>query len=144
MGLVSWIWYCYSSVFGCLDPISTTNFFVTCLKGGKSSRLDDVTFRCLSCQYHRRDVTYLPSLIEVVTNIASVWPLILVYLIETGRRTGGDSLLLEYKLHFYSICIFFICSACCFVLEEVKRCRLLYRPDAEKQISAVSPDPRNL
>ena len=34
----------------------------------------------------------MPSLVEVVSNIVGVWPLIVVYLKETGRKTDGDSL----------------------------------------------------
>ena len=34
----------------------------------------------------------MPSLVEVVSNITAVWPLIVVYLRETGRKTDGDSL----------------------------------------------------
>ena len=34
----------------------------------------------------------MPSLLEVVSNIVGVWPLIVVYLRETGRKTDGDSL----------------------------------------------------
>ena len=34
----------------------------------------------------------IPSLVEVVSNIVGVWPLIMVYLKETGRKTDGYSL----------------------------------------------------
>ena len=34
----------------------------------------------------------MPSLVEVVSNIVGVWPLIVVYIEETGRKTDGDSL----------------------------------------------------
>ena len=33
----------------------------------------------------------MPSLVEVVSNIKGVWPLIVVYLKETVRKTDGDS-----------------------------------------------------
>ena len=39
-------------------------------------------------------------LVEVVSNIVGVWPLIVVYLKETGRKTDGDSLVVKYILHF--------------------------------------------
>ena len=35
----------------------------------------------------------MPSLLEVVSSIVGVWPLIVVYLKETGRKTDGDSFL---------------------------------------------------
>ena len=34
---------------------------------------------------------WMPSLVEVVSNIVGVWPLIVVYLKETVRKTDGDS-----------------------------------------------------
>ena len=34
----------------------------------------------------------MPSLVEVVSNIVGVWPLIVAYLKETGGKTDGDSL----------------------------------------------------
>ena len=35
----------------------------------------------------------MPSLVEVVSNIVGVWPLNVVYLKETSRKTDGGSLL---------------------------------------------------
>ena len=37
-------------------------------------------------------VLSIPSLVEVVSNIKEVWPFIVVYLKETGRKTDGHSL----------------------------------------------------
>ena len=34
----------------------------------------------------------IPSFVKVVNNIVGVWPLIVVYLKETGRKTDSDSL----------------------------------------------------
>ena len=34
----------------------------------------------------------MPSLVELVSNIVRVWPLTVVYLKETVRKTDGDSL----------------------------------------------------
>ena len=42
----------------------------------------------------------MPSLFEVVSNNVGVWPLIVVYLKETGRKTDGDSSVVYYILHF--------------------------------------------
>ena len=79
-----------SSVFGSLDPLSMMEFIVTRLKGvehrdwmmSRASLRRAMTTRDLS----------MPSLVEVVSNIVGVWPLIVVYLMETGRNTDGDSL----------------------------------------------------
>ena len=79
-----------SSVFGSLDPFPMTEFFVT--------RLKDAEHRdwMMSRSSLRRAIITaelsMPSLVEVVSNNVGVWPLILVYLKETGRRTDGDSL----------------------------------------------------
>ena len=62
-----------------------------------------------------------PSLLEVVSNNVGVWPLIVVYLKETGRRTDCNCLVVENNLHFFPVAFFFICSSCCFVLEEGNR-----------------------
>ena len=78
-----------SSVFGSLDPFSMREFIVTRLKGAehrdwmmsRSSRRRAIITGELS----------MPSLVEVVSNIVEVWPLIVVYLKETGRKTDGDS-----------------------------------------------------
>ena len=79
-----------SSVFGSLDPFSMTEFTVTRLKGAKHR--DWLMFRT---SFRRAIITgelSMPSLVEVVSNIVGVWPLIVVYLKETGRKTDGDSL----------------------------------------------------
>ena len=55
----------------------------------------------------------IPSLVEVVSNIVGVWPLIVVYLKETGGKTDGDSLVVNYIRHiFYCICNFTPSSGC--------------------------------
>ena len=79
-----------SSVFGSLYPFSMTEFFVTRLKGAEHRDW------MMSRSSLRRAIIIgelsMPSPVEVVRNIVGVWPLIVVYLKETGRRTGGDSL----------------------------------------------------
>ena len=37
----------------------------------------------------------MPGLVDVVANIVGVWPLIVSYLKETGRKDEGDSLVVE-------------------------------------------------
>ena len=79
-----------SSVFGSLDPFSMTEFIVTRLKGAEHRDW------MMSRSTHRRAIITgelsMPSLVEVVSNIVGVRPLIVVYLKETGRKTNCDSL----------------------------------------------------
>ena len=77
------------SVFGFLDPFSMTEFIVTRLKGAEHRGW------ILSRSSLRRAIITgelsMPSLVEVVSNIVGVWPLIVGYLKETGGKTDGDS-----------------------------------------------------
>ena len=40
----------------------------------------------------------LPGLVDVVSNIIGVWPLIVSYLEETGKKDSGDSLVVSFSL----------------------------------------------
>ena len=68
-----------------------TEFIVTRLKGAEHR-----DWMMSGTSLRRRAIITgelsMPSLIEVVSNIVGVWPLIVVYLKETGRKTDGDSL----------------------------------------------------
>ena len=76
------------SIFGSLNPFSMTEFIVARLKGAehrgwmmsRSSLLHAIMTGELS----------MPSLVEVVSNIVGLWPLIVVHLKETGRKTDGE------------------------------------------------------
>ena len=46
----------------------------------------------------------MPGLVDVVANIVGVWPLIVSYLKETGRKDEGDSLVVRSFL--VGICLF--------------------------------------
>ena len=79
------------SVFGSLDPFSRTEFIVTQLKGAEHR-----DWMISRTSLRRAIITgepSMPCLVEVVSNIVGVWPLIVVYLKETGRKTDGDSLM---------------------------------------------------
>ena len=93
------------SVFGSLDPFSITEFIVTRLKGAEHR--DWMRSRSGLRRTIIAGELSLPLLLEVVSKILGVWPLIVVNLKETGRRTDGDSLVVRYILHFYSTCNFF-------------------------------------
>ena len=74
-----------SSVFGSLDPFSLTEFVVNHLKGAETR--DWMASRpALRKAIIRNDLS-MPALVDVVANIVGVWPLIVSYLKETGRKT---------------------------------------------------------
>ena len=84
-----------SIVFGTLDPFSMTEFILTRLKGAEHSD-------CMqSRQSLRRAIETgdlsLPGLVDVVSNIIGVWPLIVSYLKETGKKDSGDSLVVWFS-----------------------------------------------
>ena len=80
----------FSSVSGSLEPFSMTEFIVTRLKGAE--HCDWMISRSSLRHAIITGELSMPSQVEVVSNIVGVWPLIVVYLTETGRKTDGDSL----------------------------------------------------
>jgi len=82
-----------SSVFGSLDPFSLTEFLVNRLKGAETR--DWMASRpALRKAIITNDLS-MPGLVDVVANIVGVWPLIVSYLKETGRKDEGDSLVVR-------------------------------------------------
>ena len=79
-----------SSVFGSLDPFSMTEFIVTRLKGAEHR--DWMMTRSSLRHAIITGELWMPSLVEVVSNIVGVWSVIVVYLKVTGRKTDSDSL----------------------------------------------------
>ena len=129
------------SAFGSLDPLSKTEFIITRLKGAKHRDWMMSHFG-LRRAIVTRELS-MPSLLELVSNIVCVLLLIVVYIKQTGRRTDGDCLVVNYILHLHSSCNFFHLHIMLFVLEESIRWLLPYRPDGKEQITPVSLDPRN-
>ena len=101
-----------SSVFGSLVPFSLTEFVVNRLKGAETR--DWMASRpALRKAIITNDLT-MPELVNVVANIGGVWPLIVSYLKETGRKDEGDSLVVKsflwvFCLHRGSVSITFCC-----------------------------------
>ena len=82
-----------SSVFGSLDPFSLTEFIVNHLKGAETR--DWMASRpALRKAIVTNDLS-MPELVNVVANIVGVWPLIVSYLKETGRKDEGDSVVVR-------------------------------------------------
>ena len=85
---------CASVVIESLDTFSMTEFIIVRVKGAEhkdwmASRRD------LRCAVVSWDLS-MPSLVEVVGNIVGVWPPIVSFPKETGRKTDSDSLVLYY------------------------------------------------
>ena len=80
-----------SSVFGTLDPYSMTEFIVNRLKGAESR--DCLASRPALKKAILTSSLAMPELVDVVANFVGVWPLIVAFLKETGRKDDGDSLL---------------------------------------------------
>ena len=84
-----------SVVFGTLNPFSMTKFIVTRLKGAEHR--DWMHSRqSLRRAIETGDLS-LPGLVDVVNNIIGVWPLIVSYLKETGKKDSGDSLVVCFS-----------------------------------------------
>ena len=82
-----------SSVFGSLDPFSLTEFVVNRLKGAETR--DWMAFRPALLKAVITNDLSMPGLVDVVANIVGVWPLIVSYVKETGRKDKRDSLVVR-------------------------------------------------
>ena len=85
-----------SSVFGSLDPFSLTEILVNRLKGAET-RNWMASRPALRKAITTHDLS-MPELVNVVANIVGVWPLIVSFLKETGRKDEGDSLVVRSLL----------------------------------------------
>ena len=79
-----------SVVFVTLDLFSRTEFIVTRLKGAEHRHWMQ-SRQSLRMAIETGGLS-LPGLLDVVSNIIGVWPLIQSYLRETGRKDNGNSL----------------------------------------------------
>ena len=84
-----------SSVFGSLDGLAMTEIIVNRPKGADtrgwmSSR------PALKKAILTNDLN-MPHLVDVVANIIGVWPFIVSYLKETGRKDDGNSLVVRFS-----------------------------------------------
>ena len=84
-----------SSVFGSLDGLAMTEFIVNRLKGAEMR--DWMSSRHALKKAIRANDLSMPNLVDVVANIIGVWPPIVSYLKETGRKDDGDSLVVRFS-----------------------------------------------
>ena len=82
-----------SSVFGSLDGLSMTEFIVNRLKCAETRNWMS-SRPALKKAILTNDLS-MPHLVDVLANIIGVWPLIVSYLKETGRKDDGDSLVVR-------------------------------------------------
>ena len=82
-----------SSVFGSLDGLAMTEFIVNRLKGAETR--DWMSSRPTLKKAILTNDLSMPHLVDVIANIIGVWPLIVSYLKETGRKDDGDSLVVR-------------------------------------------------
>ena len=102
-----------SFIFGSLDPSSLTEFIVNRLKGAETR--DWMASRPALRKAIITHALSLPELVNVVANIVGVWPLIVSYLKETGRKDEGDSPVVRF--FFVGICLLLqsvLIALCCF------------------------------
>ena len=124
-------------MFGTLNPFSMTEFIVTRLKGAEHR--DWMHSRqSLRRAIETGDLS-LPGLVDVVSNIIGVWPLIVSYLKETGKKDSGDSLVVWFS----PLALIWRGCHCLFPFSFRKRDRwlLLCRPVGENEIPLVPSHP---
>ena len=109
-----------SSMFGSLDGLAMTQFIVNRLKGAETR--DWMSSRpALKKAILTNDLS-MPHLVDVVANIIGVWPLIVSYLKETGRKNDGDSLVAKSPSFWSCWCTFCTrnnCALLCFRRREL-------------------------
>ena len=131
-----------TSVFGSLDPLSMTEFFVNRLTGAETRDWMD-SRPALRKAIITNDLS-MPGLVDVVANIVGVWPLIVSYLKETGRKDGGDSLVVGS----FPVGIWLASGKCVYdlfaVLEEGDGRVPVPWPARSDELQVVSSPSRNL
>ena len=109
-----------SSVFGSLDGLAMTVFIVNRLK--RAETRDWMSSRpALKKAILTNDLS-MPHLVDVVANIIGVWPLIVSYLKETGRKDDSDSLVVRSPSFWSCWCTFLTrinCAVLCFRRREL-------------------------
>ena len=123
-----------STVFGSLDPFLMTKFLVTRLTGAE--HCDWMQFRqSIRGAIETSDLS-IPGLMDIVSNIIGVCPLIVADLKETGKKGSGDRLAvcLFLQLYFSHDC------QCLFPfsgLQKRDRWILLHRPVGQNGVPLV-------
>ena len=104
-------------MFGSLDGLAINEFIVNRLKGAETR--DWMSSRPALKKAILTNELSMPHLVDVVANIIGVWPLIVFYLKERGRKDDGDSVVVRSScfghVGAHSVPVFIVLS---FVSEE--------------------------
>ena len=84
-----------SCVFDSLDGLPMTEFIINRPEGAETRNWMS-SGPALKKAILTNDLS-MPHLVDVVANIIGVWPLIVSYLKETGRKDDGDSLVVRFS-----------------------------------------------
>ena len=82
-----------ASVFGSLDPLSMTEFVINRLNGAETC--DWMASRPALLNAITTNELSMPGRVDVVANIVGLWPLVVLYLMETGLKDDGDGLVVR-------------------------------------------------
>ena len=124
-----------SSFFGTLDPYSMTEFIVNMLKGAES-RDWMASWPALKKTIISNSLG-MPELVDVVVNIVGVWPLIVSYLKETGRKDDGNSLVVWSSPFNFVATVSYPCVLNFWCLEEGDGWVLLSRSALPFEVSCL-------
>ena len=119
-----------SSVLGSLDPFSMMEFIVTRLKCAEHR--DWMMLHSTPRRVIINGELMMSPLVEVVTNIECVWPLIIEYIRETGKKIDGVSLVVYHTLDLFFLHFVSSYSMIRFDLEEKHRRLFFCWPDGEE------------
>ena len=127
-----------SRVFGNLHGFAMTEFIVYRLKGAQKQ--DYMFSRPVSKKAILTNDLGIPHLVDIVANIIGVWPLIVPYLKETGRKYDDDNRVVRSS-SFDCISAFpYLFILCLWCLEEgYGRIRLLGSNGAHEVFFVASP-----
>ena len=105
-----------SKAFGSLDGFAMTEVIVNWLKGAE-------TRECMSSRPALRKAIFtndldMPHLVDIVAIIIGVWPLIVSYMKETGRKDNGYSLVVRFFFLDCASSFSYLCLLFLWCLEE--------------------------
>ena len=105
-----------SSVFGRLGGLAMTEFIINQLKGAE--KRDWMSSHPTLRKSISTNDLGMPHIVDIVANIIGVWPLIVTYLNETGRKYDGDSLVLKSSSFNHESAFLYLGLLCLWCLKE--------------------------